>query len=116
MAADDQRFLIVQTDQGAHFKIVFYGPDTVKIDHDGFADPDEAEASKTFFGFLQGGGNLVHLLLQAGEGAFFHGLKIENVGDGKRSFRSVLYSLTSRVPVFSSRPAAQRISSVADWQ
>ena len=92
VAADDQIFLIVQTDQGAHFKIVFYGPDTVKIDYDGFADPDEAEASKTFFCFLQGEENLVHLLLQAGEGAFFHGFKIENVGDGKRSFRTVLYS------------------------
>ena len=92
VAADDQILLIVQTDQGANFKIVFYGPDTAKIDYDGFADPDEAEASKTFFCFLQGEENLVHLLLQAGEGAFFHGFKIENVGDGKRSFRTVLYS------------------------
>lgn len=92
VAADDQRFLIVQTDQNAHFKIIFYRPDTVKIDHDGFADPDEAEASKTFFGFLQGEGNLIYFFFQAGKDSFFHSLKIKNVGDGKRSFRTVLYS------------------------
>lgn len=92
MPVDYQRFLIIQTDQNPHLKIISYRADFVQINHGGLTDPHKTEPGKTFFDFLKAQIRLINLFFQTGKSFPVYGFKIQDLHERQKYLLTLLFS------------------------